>query len=202
MTLISRMLGFVRDMLIASIFGVDIATDAFFVAFKIPNFFRRLFAEGAFSHAFVPIVATHRTNIGQAAVQSFVDKASGTIAFYLLILTILGVLFAPIIIFMIAPGFALEGSQFELATSLLRICLPYLLFIGLVAFSGGLLNAYGKFVVPALTPVFLNICMIVAAVWWSPLVNQPVTALAWGVFLAGVVQLLFQVPALLQLGLW
>ncbi len=201
MTLISRMLGFVRDMLIASIFGVDIATDAFFVAFKIPNFFRRLFAEGAFSHAFVPIVATHRTNIGQAAVQSFVDKASGTIAFYLLILTILGVLFAPIIIFMIAPGFALEGSQFELATSLLRICLPYLLFIGLVAFSGGLLNAYGKFVVPALTPVFLNICMIVAAVWWSPLVNQPVTALAWGVFLAGVVQLLFQVPALLQLGL-
>lgn len=202
MTLISRILGFVRDMLIARLFGVDVTTDAFFVAFKIPNFFRRLFAEGAFAHAFVPIITDYREQGTKTALQLFVDRASGTLAVFLFALTVLGVLCAPVIIFIIAPGFAMQGTQFELSVLLLKICLPYLFFIGLVAFAGGILNAHGRFVVPALTPVFLNICMIIAAVWWAPLMTQPVTALAWGVFAAGVVQLLFQVPALLQLGLF
>ncbi len=201
MTLISRILGFVRDMLIARLFGVDIATDAFFVAFKIPNFFRRLFAEGAFAHAFVPIIANYREQGSNLDTQPFIDKVAGTIALFLLGLSVLGVLLAPVIILIIAPGFALQGSQFELACLLLKICLPYLFFIGLVALAGGILNAYGQFLVPALTPVFLNICMIIAAIWWAPLMSQPVEALAWGVFAAGLVQLLFQVPSLLRLGL-
>ena len=201
LTLISRILGFVRDMLIARLLGVDIATDAFFVAFKIPNFFRRIFAEGAFAHAFMPIIEDYKARGGKAAMQLFIDRAAGTLALSLLVLTLLGMVFTPAIIFVIAPGFALQGPQFEIASSLLQICLPYLLFIGLVAFSGGLLNAFGQFVVPAFTPALLNICMIMAAVWWAPLMAQPVTALAWGVFVAGVVQLLYQVPALLRLGL-
>ena len=201
MTLISRILGFVRDMLIARQFGVDVATDAFFVAFKIPNFFRRLFAEGALAHAFVPIITDYKERGRKDALQLFIDRAAGTLALCLLVLTVLGLIFTPIIIFLIAPGFALQGLQLELASTLLRICLPYIFFIGLVAFAGGLLNAYGKFVVPALTPAFLNICMIIAAIWLAPLMTQPVTALAWGVFVAGVVQLLFQVPTLLNLGL-
>ena len=201
LTLISRILGFVRDMLIARLLGVDIATDAFFVAFKIPNFFRRIFAEGAFAHAFMPIIEDYKARGGKAAMQLFIDRAAGTLALSLLALTVLGMVFTPAIIFVIAPGFALQGAQFELASALLQICLPYLLFIGLVAFSGGLLNAFGQFVVPAFTPALLNICMIMGAVWWAPLMAQPVTALAWSVFVAGVVQLLFQVPALLRLGL-
>ena len=201
LTLISRILGFVRDMLIARLLGVDIATDAFFVAFKIPNFFRRIFAEGAFAHAFMPIIEDYKARGGKAAMQLFIDRAAGTLALSLLALTVLGMVFTPAIIFVIAPGFALQGTQFELASALLQICLPYLLFIGLVAFSGGLLNAFGQFVVPAFTPALLNICMIMGAVWWAPLMAQPVTALAWSVFVAGVVQLLFQVPPLLRLGL-
>ena len=201
MTLISRILGFVRDMLIARIFGVDLATDAFFVAFKIPNFLRRLFAEGAFAHAFVPVLADYKEQGSKAALKLFVDRTAGTLALILMLLTVVGIITAPVLILLLAPGFSWQGTQHDLAVLMLQITFPYLLFIGLVAFAGGILNAHNKFAIPALTPVFLNICMIAAAIWLAPLMDEPVMALAWGVFIAGVVQLLFQVPALMHLGL-
>ncbi|MDP3877877.1 MAG: murein biosynthesis integral membrane protein MurJ [Methylobacter sp.] len=201
MSLVSRLLGFVRDMLIAHIFGVGSATDAFFVAFKIPNFLRRLFAEGAFAHAFVPVLSDYKEHGSQAALKQFIDKTAGTLSVCLLLITALGVFAAPVLIMLLAPGFIRQGSQYELSVQLLQITFPYLFFVTLVAFAGGILNAHGKFAIPALTPVFLNICMIAAAIWLAPLMSEPVTALAWGVFAAGVVQLLFQLPALAHLGL-
>ena len=201
MTLISRILGFVRDMLIARIFGVDVATDAFFVAFKIPNFLRRLFAEGAFAHAFIPVLADYKEQGSEANLKVFVDKTAGTLAGILMLLTLIGVVVAPVLILLLAPGFAWQGSQYELAVLLLKITFPYLFFISLVAFAGAILNAHDKFAIPALTPVFLNISMIVAAIWFAPLMEQPIVALAWGVFAAGIIQVCFQIPSLIRLGL-
>ncbi len=201
MTMISRILGFIRDMLFARIFGIDSGTDAFFVAFKIPNFLRRLFAEGAFSQAFVPVLSDYKEQGSQQALKLFIDRTAGTLALILLLVTIVGVIAAPVLITLFAPGFLSEGKQFDLAVQMLRITFPYLFFISLVAFAGGILNSHGKFAIPAFTPVFLNICMIAAAIWLSPLMPDPIVALAWGVFAAGIVQLLFQFPALYQLGL-
>lgn len=201
MTMISRIMGFVRDMLFANIFGVNAATDAFFVAFKIPNFLRRLFAEGAFAHAFVPVLSDYKEKGSREALKLFVDRTAGTLALVQMLMTIIGIVAAPILILLFAPGFLWESGQYALAVQMLQITFPYLLFISLTAFAGGILNAHGRFAVPAITPVFLNICMIIAAVWISPLMAEPILALAWGVFAAGVVQLLFQVPALLRLGL-
>ena len=201
MTLVSRLLGFVRDMLIARLFGVDLATDAFFVAFKVPNFLRRLFAEGAFAHAFVPVLADYKEQGGTVALKNFIDKTAGTLAVCLLLITLIGVVAAPLLILLLAPGFSWQGTQHDLSVWLLQIMFPYLLFISLTAFAGSILNAYGKFAIPALTPVFLNICMIGTAIWLAPLMTTPVVALAWGVFIAGIVQLLFQLPSLIRLGL-
>ncbi|WP_198942675.1 murein biosynthesis integral membrane protein MurJ [Methyloprofundus sedimenti] len=201
MTMISRMLGFVRDMMFARIFGADSGTDAFFVAFKIPNFLRRLFAEGAFAQAFVPVLSDYKEQGGKAALQHFIDRTAGTLALVLMITTIAGMLAAPYLIMAFAPGFAWEGGQYDLAVQMLRITFPYLFFISSVAFAGGILNTYGKFAVPAFTPVFLNISLIAAAIWLAPLMPQPIVALAWGVFVAGAVQLAFQLPALWRLGL-
>ncbi|NOS88140.1 MAG: murein biosynthesis integral membrane protein MurJ, partial [Methylococcaceae bacterium] len=196
MTFISRILGFVRDMLIARIFGVDVATDAFFVAFKIPNFLRRLFTEGAFAHAFVPLLAETKEQGSHAALRLFIDRTAGSLALLLALLSLIGVVAAPVLILVLAPGFAWQGTQHELSVLMLQITLPYLFFIGMVALAGGILNAHGQFAVPALTPVFLNLCMIAAALWLAPLMAEPIVALAWGVFAAGVVQLLFQLPSL------
>ncbi len=201
MTMISRILGFLRDMIFARIFGVDSGTDAFFVAFKIPNFLRRLFAEGAFAQAFVPVLSDYKQQGSRQALKEFIDRTAGTLVLVLMLVSIVGVIAAPIIITLFAPGFIWEGGQYELAVQMLRITFPYLFFISSVAFAGGILNSHGKFAVPAFTPVFLNICMIAAAIWLSPLMPEPVTALAWGVFAAGLVQLLFQFPALWRLGL-
>ncbi len=201
MTMISRIMGFVRDMLFANIFGVSSATDAFFVAFKIPNFLRRLFAEGAFAHAFVPLLAEYQAKGSPSQLKLFISKVAGTLSLVQLLLSIIGIVAAPVLILLFAPGFFWESGQYELAVQMLQITFPYLLFISLTAFAGGILNAQGKFAVPAITPVFLNISMIVAAVWISPLMAEPILALAWGVFAAGVVQLVFQLPALYQLGL-
>lgn len=201
MTLISRLMGFVRDMLIAHIFGVSLATDAFFVAFKIPNFLRRLFAEGAFAHAFVPVLSDYKKQGNSATLKQFINTTAGTLTVALMIITLLGMISAPVLILLLAPGFAWQDAQYELAVQLLQITFPYLLFIALVAFAGSILNTYSQFAVPALTPVFLNICMIAAAIWLSPLMKEPVIALAWGVFAAGIVQVLFQLPALMRLGL-
>ena len=201
MTLISRILGFVRDMLFARIFGINSSTDAFFVAFKIPNFMRRLFAEGAFSQAFVPVLSDYKEQGSKQALKLFIDRTAGTLAFILLLVTIVGVVAAPVLITIFAPGFLSEGKQYDLAVQMLRITFPYLFFISLVALAGGILNSHGKFAIPAFTPVFLNICMIATAIWLSPLMADPIVALAWGVFVAGIVQLLFQIPALYHLGL-
>lgn len=201
MTMISRIMGFVRDMLFANIFGVNAATDAFFVAFKIPNFLRRLFAEGAFAQAFVPVLTDYKQNSDYRALKQFIDRTAGTLTVLLMLMTIIGVIAAPLLILLFAPGFLWEGDQYRLAAEMLRITFPYLLFISLTAFAGAILNVHGKFAVPAITPVFLNICMIIAAVWISPMMAEPILALAWGVFAAGVVQLMFQIPALIRVGL-
>lgn len=199
--MISRILGFVRDMLFARIFGINSGTDAFFVAFKIPNFMRRLFAEGAFSQAFVPVLSDYKEQGSKQALKLFIDRTAGTLALILFLVTVIGVIAAPILITLFAPGFSGEGKQHDLAVQMLRITFPYLFFISSVAFAGGILNSHGKFAIPAFTPVILNICMIAAAIWLSPLMKDPIVALAWGVFAAGIGQLLFQFPALYKLGL-
>lgn len=201
MTLVSRISGFIRDMLFANIFGVNAATDAFFVAFRIPNLLRRLFAEGAFAHAFVPILIDYKANETAEELKLFIDKTAGSLAIVLFAVTLIGVITAPLLIILFAPGFLWESDHFGLAVQMLQITFPYLFFITLTAFAGGILNTHGKFAISAITPVFLNISMIIAAVWFSPLMDLPIAALAWGVFAAGVVQLLFQIPALIELGM-
>ena len=200
LTLISRILGFVRDVVFARVFGAGPAMDAFLVAFKIPNFMRRLFAEGAFNQAFVPVFSEYRTQRSREELEELADRVFGTLAAVLFAITLVGVVAAPVLIAIFAPGFiGKEDDQYALATELLRLTFPYLLFISLTAFAGSMLNSYGRFAVPALTPVLLNICLIVAALWGAPHFDNPVRALAWGVFIAGVVQLLFQLPFLMRL---
>ncbi|WP_221066989.1 murein biosynthesis integral membrane protein MurJ [Methylomagnum ishizawai] len=201
MTLGSRILGFVRDVVIARYFGADAGTDAFFVAFKVPNLFRRLFAEGAFAQAFVPVLADYRENQGLDATRAFLDRTAGTLALVLALAVGVGTLAAPVVILLFAPGFYQNPEQYGLSVEMLRIVFPYLFFICLAAFSGGILNTYGHFAVPAFTPVLLNLSMISAVLWWSPRLPQPIVALAFGVLLAGVLQLGFQLPALWRLGL-
>lgn len=201
MTLVSRILGFVRDMVIAISFGATGLTDAFFVAFRIPNLLRRMFAEGAFAQAFVPVFTEYRSNRSTEELEDLADHVAGSLLLILSVITALGVLAAPLLILLFAPGFGDSPDQQALATDMLKITFPYALFISLTALSGGILNSFGKFAVPAFTPVFLNLCMIAAAIWLAPLMDEPVKALAWGVFAAGVVQLLFQLPALYRIGL-
>lgn len=201
MTLISRLLGFVRDMVIAVSFGATGITDAFFVAFRIPNLLRRMFAEGAFAQAFVPVFTEYRERRGKDEVQDLVDHVSGALTLILSAITLIGILAAPLLILLFAPGFADEPERQALATEMLRLTFPYVLFISLTALAGGILNSHGRFAVPAFTPVFLNLVLIAAALWLAPRLDEPVTALAWGVFFAGIVQLAFQIPALWQIGL-
>lgn len=196
MTFLSRILGFIRDIVIARLFGAGMGTDVFFVAFKIPNFLRRLFAEGAFSQAFIPVLAEYREK-GDGDLKSLIAATSGTLASILFIITAIGVIAAPLIIMVFAPGFIDEPEKLDLAGDLLKITFPYLFFISLTALAGSILNSFGQFAVPAFTPVFLNIALIGSAIWLSPYFDQPVTALAWGVFIGGVIQLLFQIPFLI-----
>ena len=201
MTLISRVLGFVRDMLIARFFGVDMATDAFFVIFKIPNLLRRLFAEGVFAHALVPVLTAYKQTGNQCALKEFIAKLSGQFILWSLLITLIAFVIAPVLVFLLAPGFAWQTSQYDLAINLLKITLPFGTCIVLVAFAGAILNTHDRFAIPALTPVFLNICMIASALWLAPEFDVPITALAWGISLAGLVQLLVQMPGLIKLRL-
>jgi putative peptidoglycan lipid II flippase len=202
MTLVSRVLGLVRDVVIAGYFGASGSADAFFVAFKIPNFLRRLFAEGAFSQAFVPVLSEYRSQRNLAAVQLLVNRVAGALGSVLVAVTVLAVIGAPLLAALFAPGFYMAGGEkFDLAADMLRITFPYLLLISLTAFCGAILNSYERFAVPAFTPVLLNLCLIGAAVWLSPLLETPIMALAWGVLMAGAVQLLFQLPFLARLRL-
>lgn len=201
-TITSRILGFIRDMVLARYFGASGETDAFFLAFKIPNFMRRLFAEGSFSLAFVPVLSEVRANGDQRALKDLIDHVSGTLAGILLAITAIGVLAAPLVLAVFAPGWLHDGRpEFWLSADMLRITFPYILLISLTALAGGILNTFDRFLVPALTPALLNISLIAAAVLLSARLEIPVMALAWGVLFAGVAQLLIQVPALIKLGL-
>ncbi len=197
MTLLSRILGLARDILVASYFGAR--ADAFFVAFKIPNFFRRLFAEGAFSVAFVPVLSEYK--IQQRDVKALVKAVSGTLLAIIGPFTILAVAAAPLLTWVFAPGFASNPEKFALTSELLRITFPYLLLISLTAFYGSVLNTYGNFAIPAVTPVLLNLCLILATYYFTPWFDEPLMALAWGVLLAGITQLGFQLPFVMKLGL-
>jgi len=201
MTLLSRLLGFVRDLVFARLFGAGASMDAFLVAFKIPNFLRRMFAEGAFSQGFVPVLGEYKAQRDAAEVRVLVDRVAGTLALVLAGLTLVAVVAAPLLILLFAPGFHADASRYDLAVSMLRLTFPYLLFISLTACAGGILNSYGRFAVPAFTPVLLNLALIGAALWLAPRMAEPVVALAWGVLVAGIVQLAFQLPALARLGL-
>lgn len=201
MTLISRVLGFLRDMVIAQGFGAGLAADAFFVAFKIPNFLRRLFAEGAFSQAFVPVLTEYKVQRTPAEVRALVAQAAGTLGGILLPLILLGMLASPLVIALFAPGFIGSGEKFELASAMFRLTFPYLLFISLTALAGSVLNTFGRFAVPAFTPVLLNVSLITAVLALAPRLEVPAMALAWGVFAAGLAQLLFQLPWLHRLGM-
>ncbi len=203
MTLLSRVLGLVRDVVFARFFGAGIVMDAFFVAFKIPNIFRRFFAEGAFSQAFVPVFTEYDQHRSRAEVQELVDRVSGTLGLVLFAVTLLGVLAAPVLIALFAPGFIAGGAagteRYALAVAMLRLTFPYLLFISLTALAGGILNTYQRFAAPAFAPVLLNLCLILFAVTVAPRAANPGIALATGVFVAGLAQLLFMLPFLLRL---
>jgi putative peptidoglycan lipid II flippase len=201
MTMLSRVLGLARDVILAAVIGASANADAFFIAFKIPNFLRRLFAEGAFSQAFVPVLAEQREAGGKTAVRDFVDHMAGALSAALLALTTLTLVAAPLVAAVFAPGFIDEPAKFTLTAELIRITFPYLMLISLTGMCGAILNSYGRFAVPAFTPVLLNVSLIGAALLAAPLFDEPVFALAWGVMLAGVVQLLFQLPFLYRLEL-
>jgi len=200
MTTISRILGFIRDSIIARMFGVGIATDAFFVAFKIPNLLRRISAEGAFTQAFVPILAEYKTKKSKVEVNYLISKVATLLGIFLVLITFLGVFGAPWLIYISAPGFISDPEKFNLTVDLLQITFPYIFFISLVSMAGGVLNTYGKFAVPAFTPVWLNVSFIVAALYFSNFFEEPVRVLAWAVFFGGVLQLFFQIPFLKQIG--
>lgn len=206
MTFLSRVLGFVRDILFAAFFGATAGMDAFLIAFQIPNFMRRLFAEGAFSQAFVPVLAQTRAEeeertgkAGDTDVRELISVVMGTLTGILSVLVLLGVLAAPAVVALFAPGFLNDPTLFryDTATELLKITFPYLLLISLTAMAAGVLNTYGRFAIPAVTPVWLNICFIVAILCFEPTVY----GLAWAVFVAGIVQFAFQLPFLRNLGL-
>lgn len=201
MTLLSRVFGLLRDIMLATIFGASGGTDAFLVAFKIPNFMRRLFGEGAFSLAFVPVLSEYREKHDKAVLKDLINHVAGTLGGFLLLLAVLGMVFAPAVVYIFAPGFAGNEGQLKLTADLLRITFPYIFFIALVAFAGGILNSFHQFAVPAFTPVLLNICLIVSAYYLAPYFDEPLMALAWGVAAAGILQLLIQFPSLIKLGL-
>jgi putative peptidoglycan lipid II flippase len=201
MTLLSRVLGLVRDMVFSRFFGASAVMDAFFVAFKIPNLLRRFFAEGAFAQAFVPVVGEYRSQRSLAETRELVDAVTGTLSVGLFAITTLGVLAAPLLIMLFAPGFIGETARYPLAVDMLRFTFPYLFFISLTALAGGILNTYRRFAVPAFTPVLLNLALIVFAALIAPRMERPGMGLAMGVFVAGAAQLAFQAPFLLRLGL-
>lgn len=199
MTLLSRILGLIRDLVFARFFGATIVMDAFIVANRIPNMLRRFFAEGAFSQGFVPVMARYREHQDHEEARAFVDAVAGTLGLVLFVITLIGVLAAPLLVLLVAPGFVGEDGRFDMATAMLRFTFPYLLFVSLTAFAGGVLNTYGKFAAPAFTPVILNLALIASALWLAPQLDEPGMALAYGVFIAGIAQLLFQLPFLAKI---
>ncbi len=200
-TMLSRILGFIRDMVFARIFGASGTLDAFIIAFKIPNFFRRLFAEGAFSQAFVPVLAEYSQKHDKPSTRQFIQHIAGTMALVISLFIALAEIFTPGILSLFAPGFLQHPERFALAQHMLRITFPYILLISLTALAGGVLNTQRRFAVPAFTPVLLNLSLITGAYFWAPHTSQPIVVLAWAVLAGGILQLCFQLPFLKQLGL-
>lgn len=196
MTLLSRVLGLVREAVFARYFGASLVMDAFIVANRIPNMLRRFFAEGAFSQGFVPVMARYRERHDHEEARLLVDAVAGTFGLVLFAITLVGVIAAPLLVLLVAPGFVGDDGRFDVATAMLRFTFPYLFFVSLTAFAGGILNTYGRFGAPAFTPVILNVVLIAAAMWLAPRLENPGMALAYGVFAAGLIQLLFQIPFL------
>src|SRR3989338_5501396 len=200
-TLLSRIMGFARDIILASIFGAGELFDAFVVAFRLPNFLRRLFGEGAFSQAFVPILAEQRATQSSETVQAFVDHVAGTLAIIVSVVVIAAEIFSPVLIMIFAPGFIHDPARYLLAQHMIRIMFPYLLLIVLTALAGAILNTFGVFAAPAFTPVLLNIALIGVALLWAPHTHNPIYALAWGVIIGGFAQLFIQIPFLKKINL-
>ena len=196
MTLLSRIMGFARDMVMAGMFGAHAGMDAFYVAYRIPNFMRRLFAEGAFSQAFVPVLAEYQKTKTDVEIRSFLGRIAGSLVSVLSLVTLIGIIASPVIIFIFAPGFGHDAGRAALASEMLRLTFPYLMLISMTAMAGAVLNTYGYFGVPAITPILLNICMILAALYISPQMSHPARGLAYGVLIAGFAQFLFQIPFL------
>ena len=194
-------MGLVRDIVLTGLLGAGVALDAFVVMMKIPSVFRRLFAEGAFNQAFIPVLAEYKENNSTEETKDLINFTFGALSSALLCVTILALLAAPIFVMIFAPGFYLEPLKKELAIDILQITFPYLFFISLVALSGSILNSYERFSLPALTPLFYNLSLIVAAVWFAPALDLPIYAIAWAVFFAGIIQVLIQIPSLIRLGL-
>jgi putative peptidoglycan lipid II flippase len=201
LTLVSRILGYARDFFIARAFGAGLATDAFFVAFRIPNLLRRLFAEGAFSQAFVPVLAEYKNRQTPEETKTLIDRTATALFVALVIAAAIGMAAAPLVVYFSAPGFAAEPEKFALTVSMLRITFPYIAFISLVALSAGVLNTFNRFSVPAITPALLNVAFIVGAVFFAGYFDPPVLVLAWAVFVGGALQLGFQIPYLYKMGL-
>ena len=200
MTFLSRILGMVRDTIAAQIYGVNAQVDAFYVAFRIPNFMRNLFAEGCFSQAFVPVLADYKTKGSKADTRHFVSYVTGALASVLLLITLLGMVGAPWLIKLFAPGYSANSAQFQHAVAMLRTTFPYLMLISLTALASAILNTYNRFAPAAFTPVLLNVCLIAAALWLSHYFEVPVEAQAWGVLIAGFIQLGFLLPFLAKIG--
>nr|WP_212756308.1 MULTISPECIES: murein biosynthesis integral membrane protein MurJ [Vibrio] len=207
MTFISRVLGLVRDVVVANLMGAGASADVFFFANKIPNFLRRLFAEGAFSQAFVPVLTESHAQGDMDKTRELIARAAGTLGVIVSIVTILGVLGSGVVTALFGFGWFLDwmhggpaAEKFELASVMLKITFPYLWFITFVALSGAILNTLGKFAVSSFTPVFLNVMIILAAWFISPQMSQSEIGLAIGVFLGGLVQFLFQIPFLIKAG--
>lgn len=201
MTLISRVLGFVRDFVIARSFGAGAATDAFFVAFRLPNLLRRMFAEGAFSQAFVPILAEYRNQRGAEEAHTLVSRVATLLGLIVAGISVLGIIAAPLLIYITAPGFSADADKFALTVEMTRITAPYIFFMSLVALAGGVLNTWSRFAIPAVTPVLLNLSFIVMALFATPYFDPPALALAWAVFLGGVLQLALQLRPLARIGM-
>jgi putative peptidoglycan lipid II flippase len=199
-TLLSRIFGYLRDMIIAWFFGAGLATDAFFVAFRIPNLLRRLFAEGSLTVSFIPVFTEYLTNRGRQSAFELAGAVFRLLSVILAVVTVLGILLAPVIVTVMAPGFSGSAEKFDLTVLLTRIMFPYILFIGLVALCMGILNALGHFAAPALAPVFLNLAMIASVFGFASFFERPIIGLGVGVLIGGMLQLALQVPFLLKQG--
>ena len=201
MTMLSRVTGLMREFLIARAFGASAYTDAFFVAFRIPNLLRRLFAEGAFSQAFVPILAEYKSHQGDVATKELVDHVATALSWALLITCALGIAGAPLVVYFIATGLKSDPAAFDASVTMTRIMFPYIGFMSFVALAGGVLNTWREFKIPALTPVLLNFSFIAASLFLAPHMKQPVYALAVAVFVGGILQMALQIPALIKIGM-